>query len=185
MSRFSGWTCSSSAFCHRLLQRPECFYKWNGRIGHLSTSFLQAETRLVVHGNRYSHFPHFYVFRPMQNGIQMSTRFPCTALDLTLKKTVFWTGSGYLRQRPKLPFSHPFMMIRARGGWLHNYSKSFLSDHRFLRVDFTMCNPPFYSSHEDVAASAEAKEFEPNAVCNSFFHRLFLTFHQGLYGCQC
>ncbi|KAK7044830.1 S-adenosyl-L-methionine-dependent methyltransferase [Favolaschia claudopus] len=34
-----------------------------------------------------------------------------------------------------------------------------------IRVDFTMCNPPFYSSHEDVAASAEAKEFEPNAVC--------------------
>ncbi|KAJ7461592.1 S-adenosyl-L-methionine dependent methyltransferase [Mycena latifolia] len=33
------------------------------------------------------------------------------------------------------------------------------------RVDFTMCNPPFYSSHEDVAASADAKEFEPNAVC--------------------
>ncbi|KAJ7689384.1 hypothetical protein B0H17DRAFT_937225 [Mycena rosella] len=33
------------------------------------------------------------------------------------------------------------------------------------RVDFTMCNPPFYSSHEDVAASADTKEFEPNAVC--------------------
>ncbi|KAJ7118659.1 S-adenosyl-L-methionine dependent methyltransferase [Mycena crocata] len=34
-----------------------------------------------------------------------------------------------------------------------------------LRVDFTMCNPPFYSSHEDVTASAGAKDFEPNAVC--------------------
>ena len=32
-------------------------------------------------------------------------------------------------------------------------------------VAFTMCNPPFYSSREDVAASAEAKEFERNAVC--------------------
>ena len=27
-----------------------------------------------------------------------------------------------------------------------------------------MCNPPFYSSAEDVAQSAEAKESEPNAV---------------------
>ncbi|KAJ7031987.1 S-adenosyl-L-methionine dependent methyltransferase [Mycena alexandri] len=33
------------------------------------------------------------------------------------------------------------------------------------KSDFTMCNPPFYSSHEDVTASADAKEFEPNAVC--------------------
>ncbi|KAJ7196562.1 S-adenosyl-L-methionine dependent methyltransferase [Mycena pura] len=32
-------------------------------------------------------------------------------------------------------------------------------------IAFTMCNPPFYSSREDVAASAEAKEFEPSAVC--------------------
>ncbi|KAJ6582890.1 S-adenosyl-L-methionine dependent methyltransferase [Mycena vulgaris] len=34
-----------------------------------------------------------------------------------------------------------------------------------IRVQFTMCNPPFYSSHEDVVASADAKELEPNAVC--------------------
>nr|GAT59286.1 S-adenosyl-L-methionine-dependent methyltransferase [Mycena chlorophos] len=34
-----------------------------------------------------------------------------------------------------------------------------------LSVTFTMCNPPFYSSHDDVNNSAEAKEFEPNAVC--------------------
>ncbi|KAJ6487757.1 S-adenosyl-L-methionine dependent methyltransferase [Mycena sanguinolenta] len=34
-----------------------------------------------------------------------------------------------------------------------------------LRADFTMCNPPFYSSREDVTTSAESKEFEPNAVC--------------------
>ncbi|KAJ6557965.1 S-adenosyl-L-methionine dependent methyltransferase [Mycena capillaripes] len=32
-------------------------------------------------------------------------------------------------------------------------------------IDFVMCNPPFYSSLEDVAASADSKEFEPNAVC--------------------
>ncbi|OCH87590.1 hypothetical protein OBBRIDRAFT_820559 [Obba rivulosa] len=33
------------------------------------------------------------------------------------------------------------------------------------KYDFTMCNPPFYSSHEDIAKSAEAKERGPNAVC--------------------
>jgi 23S rRNA A1618 N6-methylase RlmF len=32
-------------------------------------------------------------------------------------------------------------------------------------VDFTMCNPPFYSSREDVLSSAETKEFGPNAIC--------------------
>ncbi|KAI0334613.1 S-adenosyl-L-methionine dependent methyltransferase [Cubamyces sp. BRFM 1775] len=31
--------------------------------------------------------------------------------------------------------------------------------------DFTMCNPPFYSSREEVLQSAEAKELGPNAVC--------------------
>lgn len=30
--------------------------------------------------------------------------------------------------------------------------------------DFIMCNPPFYSDREEVLRSAEAKEFEPNAV---------------------
>ncbi|KAJ7821004.1 S-adenosyl-L-methionine dependent methyltransferase [Mycena olivaceomarginata] len=34
-----------------------------------------------------------------------------------------------------------------------------------LKADFTMCNPPFYSSRDDVSASADSKEFEPNAVC--------------------
>ncbi|KAH9921568.1 S-adenosyl-L-methionine dependent methyltransferase [Epithele typhae] len=33
------------------------------------------------------------------------------------------------------------------------------------RYDFTMCNPPFYASREEVLQSAEAKEFTPNAVC--------------------
>lgn len=32
------------------------------------------------------------------------------------------------------------------------------------RYDFTMCNPPFYSSRKEVLQSAEAKEFGPNAV---------------------
>ncbi|KAI0759395.1 S-adenosyl-L-methionine dependent methyltransferase [Trametes elegans] len=31
--------------------------------------------------------------------------------------------------------------------------------------DFTMCNPPFYASRDEVQQSAEAKEFGPNAVC--------------------
>ncbi|KAI8974587.1 S-adenosyl-L-methionine dependent methyltransferase [Trametes punicea] len=31
--------------------------------------------------------------------------------------------------------------------------------------DFTMCNPPFYSSRDEVLQSAEAKELGPNAVC--------------------
>ncbi|KAJ7050905.1 hypothetical protein C8F01DRAFT_1177412 [Mycena amicta] len=34
-----------------------------------------------------------------------------------------------------------------------------------LSITFTMCNPPFYRSHEEVKTSAEAKEFEPNAIC--------------------
>ncbi|KAJ3740357.1 S-adenosyl-L-methionine dependent methyltransferase [Lentinula detonsa] len=33
------------------------------------------------------------------------------------------------------------------------------------RFDFSMCNPPFYSSLQDVTQSAEAKENGPNAVC--------------------
>ncbi|KAJ6478716.1 S-adenosyl-L-methionine dependent methyltransferase [Mycena vitilis] len=40
-----------------------------------------------------------------------------------------------------------------------------LHEDRNISIDFTMCNPPFYSSREDVAASADSKEFEPNAVC--------------------
>lgn len=32
------------------------------------------------------------------------------------------------------------------------------------KYDFTMCNPPFYSSREDVLHSAEVKESEPTAV---------------------
>lgn len=32
-------------------------------------------------------------------------------------------------------------------------------------IDFTMCNPPFYASREEVLQSTEAKEFSPSAVC--------------------
>ncbi|KAG7089297.1 hypothetical protein E1B28_010995 [Marasmius oreades] len=39
--------------------------------------------------------------------------------------------------------------------------------------DFTMCNPPFYSSAEDVAQSLEAKEFGPNAVCTGAAVEMF------------
>ncbi|KAI0370786.1 S-adenosyl-L-methionine dependent methyltransferase [Pilatotrama ljubarskyi] len=34
-----------------------------------------------------------------------------------------------------------------------------------VQYDFTMCNPPFYSSRDEVLQSAEAKELGPNAVC--------------------
>ena len=45
-----------------------------------------------------------------------------------------------------------------------------------------MCNPPFYSSLEEVAQSAEAKEFIPNAVLNNLLCALFLlVFLSGLY----
>ncbi|KAF9022235.1 S-adenosyl-L-methionine dependent methyltransferase [Hymenopellis radicata] len=33
------------------------------------------------------------------------------------------------------------------------------------QFDFTMCNPPFYSSMEDVERSADGKALQPNAVC--------------------
>ncbi|GAA5872763.1 hypothetical protein JCM1840_004511 [Sporobolomyces johnsonii] len=32
-------------------------------------------------------------------------------------------------------------------------------------IDFTMCNPPFYASPDEIAASLAAKELEPFAVC--------------------
>ena len=31
--------------------------------------------------------------------------------------------------------------------------------------DFTMCNPPFYSSREEIERSKSEKEFSPSAVC--------------------
>ena len=38
-----------------------------------------------------------------------------------------------------------------------------------MNFDFVMCNPPFYSSAEDVSRSAEFKELGPNAVRNLAF----------------
>ncbi|OJA13960.1 hypothetical protein AZE42_03613 [Rhizopogon vesiculosus] len=35
-----------------------------------------------------------------------------------------------------------------------------------MDFDFVMCNPPFYSSTEDVSRSAEFKELGPNAICS-------------------
>ncbi|OAX37931.1 S-adenosyl-L-methionine dependent methyltransferase [Rhizopogon vinicolor AM-OR11-026] len=35
-----------------------------------------------------------------------------------------------------------------------------------MNFDFVMCNPPFYSSAEDVSRSAEFKELGPNAICS-------------------
>ncbi|KAJ5179252.1 hypothetical protein N7492_002462 [Penicillium capsulatum] len=32
-------------------------------------------------------------------------------------------------------------------------------------IDFTMCNPPFYSSHDEMEKSAAGKEHAPSAVC--------------------
>lgn len=38
-----------------------------------------------------------------------------------------------------------------------------------------MCNPPFYSNPEEVAQSAEAKEFIPNAVLNLSLRTLIFS----------
>ncbi|KAH7882085.1 hypothetical protein F5I97DRAFT_1911874 [Phlebopus sp. FC_14] len=40
-----------------------------------------------------------------------------------------------------------------------------IEGHPSTTYNFTMCNPPFYSSAEEVAQSAEAKEYGPNAIC--------------------
>lgn len=43
------------------------------------------------------------------------------------------------------------------------------------RYEFVMCNPPFYSNPEEVAQSAEAKEFIPNAVLNLSLRTLIFS----------
>ncbi|KAF8878011.1 hypothetical protein CPB84DRAFT_1817537 [Gymnopilus junonius] len=43
--------------------------------------------------------------------------------------------------------------------------------------DFSMCNPPFYGSQEEVAQSAESKELPPNAVCTGA--EIEMIFSQG------
>lgn len=40
-----------------------------------------------------------------------------------------------------------------------------LSSSEGPRYEFTMCNPPFYTSAQDVLRSAEGKELGPNGVC--------------------
>ncbi|OAX37836.1 hypothetical protein K503DRAFT_692656 [Rhizopogon vinicolor AM-OR11-026] len=35
-----------------------------------------------------------------------------------------------------------------------------------MDFDFVMCNPPFYSSAEDLSRSVEFKELGPNAICS-------------------
>ncbi|BGP19882.1 hypothetical protein JCM10213v2_008013 [Rhodosporidiobolus nylandii] len=40
------------------------------------------------------------------------------------------------------------------------------------RIDFTMCNPPFYSSDDEMASSLAAKELEPFAVCTGASNEL-------------
>ena len=37
--------------------------------------------------------------------------------------------------------------------------------HFLSSFEFTMCNPPFYSSPEEVAKSASEKDCAPHAVC--------------------
>ena len=43
------------------------------------------------------------------------------------------------------------------------------------RIDFVMCNPPFYTSMEEIELSARQKELEPFAVSNpsSLLSRFF------------
>ena len=54
---------------------------------------------------------------------------------------------------------------------LHRYKFLYLGNllhvlmyRRDTKYDFTLCNPPFYSSRDEIAQSAAAKEFGPNAV---------------------
>ncbi|GAA6014564.1 hypothetical protein JCM10207_001646 [Rhodosporidiobolus poonsookiae] len=43
------------------------------------------------------------------------------------------------------------------------------------RIDFTMCNPPFYASEEEIASSLAAKELEPFAVCTGAPNEMLTT----------
>lgn len=38
-------------------------------------------------------------------------------------------------------------------------------------LDFTMCNPPFYASRDEMLSSAEAKEKPPSSVGRLPVHR--------------
>ena len=50
------------------------------------------------------------------------------------------------------------------------------------RFDFTMCNPPFYASAEDIAHSAAAKEMGPNAVSEILLESSKPNIRSGLHG---
>ncbi|KAH9930660.1 S-adenosyl-L-methionine dependent methyltransferase [Fomitopsis serialis] len=53
-----------------------------------------------------------------------------------------------------------------------------------LVFDFTMCNPPFYGSKEDVKRSAEAKEYQPNAVCTGADVEMITPGGEGAFVCK-
>ncbi|GAA5827906.1 hypothetical protein JCM11251_007724 [Rhodosporidiobolus azoricus] len=40
------------------------------------------------------------------------------------------------------------------------------------RIDFTMCNPPFYASEDEISSSLTAKELDPFAVCTGASNEL-------------
>jgi 23S rRNA A1618 N6-methylase RlmF len=83
-------------------------------------------------------------------------------------------GNNNLQQRIEVVQVHPGDALFLRLMTLDDHSRYlyflyFLLSHLIripfsLRFDFTMCNPPFYSSIEDITRSAESKEFAPHAV---------------------
>ena len=64
------------------------------------------------------------------------------------------------------PIFNPAIFRHAIDPELPRIQLTYLCDSACEKLDFTMCNPPFYSNHEDVQRSAEGKEYGPNAVCN-------------------
>ena len=38
-----------------------------------------------------------------------------------------------------------------------------------------MCNPPFYTSREEILASAEAKELEPSGICTGAENEMIIA----------
>lgn len=52
------------------------------------------------------------------------------------------------------------------------------------QFNFTMCNPPFYSSREEVEKSASDKEFGPNAVCTGADIEMITAGGESAFVCQ-
>jgi len=50
--------------------------------------------------------------------------------------------------------------------------------------DFTMCNPPFYESRDEILRSAEAKDTGPNAVCTGADVEMITTGGESAFVCQ-